>query len=286
MLTVIVALLSLAPQQAFADSVSGLVDFNSPTDLAKFNLTTQSQPVDYLSGGVGGSGAIEVHDQFVQPSATLVYNQRSFSMSSPADSLTLSVMFEYKLITALSNGGGIGASPAGLELLADPAPFNRFAQGLSVEYAETQFSIGGQIFHSISIVSDSDNGTGIGIKYPIAPLTDGHWYRLATTFSFANDSGVERNNFDISLQDYGTTGLSLVGVNFQSSLTAYAQMPVFSDSTSWAGFTTELINHAGAERSDNFAFQTPEPATFGLAALGALLFLLVLPWHSHCSARL
>jgi hypothetical protein len=128
----------LFSQHASATIISGLVDFNLPADMNRFNLASQSTPMDYYaSGGVGGSGAVGLRNQGLCPSATLVYNQRSFSMSSPADTLALSVMFHYRAITELSNGGGVGQSPAGLILFADPTPTNQFATGISVDYYVT-----------------------------------------------------------------------------------------------------------------------------------------------------
>ncbi|MGD9722433.1 MAG: hypothetical protein AB7O59_13090 [Pirellulales bacterium] len=258
----LVAMLFLWGQIAWADAISGLVDFNVATDLNKFNLRVNSQPIDYFAaGGVNNSGSIRVSSPVTYPTATLVYNERSFNMAG-ANKLMLSTMFRYETITELSNGGGVGTDVAALHLFTESTPA-ALSTHIRVAFHETQFSIGGPVEHDIDVFS-LVGGSGNGQGFSISPLTDGNWYRLTTIFSIV---GGPRNRFDVALEDMGTSGASAIGVPFQTSYTADAGMTFFQDTTAWAAFSTSFPNGAGAERVDNFTYHVPEPATSCLLAV-------------------
>lgn len=261
---VLASMAMLWAQSTSADAISGLVDFNTPTDLNRFNLAANSLVPDYFAaGGVGDSGSIGLSYDF-NSACTLVYHERSFSMSAPTDTLALSIMFRYNPNASLPGGITSGNDKVAVHLFAEPIPDNQYSTGFAVSYYEAPLA-SGEIVRSINVGSYVNSG-GHYHDFPIDPLVDGNWYRLAATFSLAD--AAQHNHVDIALEDFGTTGENLVDIEFQHSYTTNDELDLFVDAEAWAGFSTMLYDGAGADRADNFAFLVvPEPATWSLLAV-------------------
>jgi hypothetical protein len=263
-------------------AMADVVTFDSAADLANFNVAGSG--VQLVSGGIGGSGAIQDNAQSNFNSSTLAYQPQSFDLSAVNDSISLSVMFHYKSVTHLSTGGGNGASPVTLNLSANPNPADRFSNGISAEYAVAQLAPNQLVTHHI-FMEGYQNGSGAGLDFSISPLIDGHWYQLASTFSLTTVSGQPRNGFTVTLSDFGLTGGQLQSVNFQRTATSALFAPVLQDSTVWTGFTTELPFGTGADRVDNFTIGVPEPSGLALGAL-ALVGFAAVRWSVKRAIRL
>lgn len=256
---------------AFAAEVQGTVNFDTAADLGDFH--TWGSDVLWSGGGVNNSGAVSNFTPGTYQGSTLTYLPRSFSMSEPDDLLELSMMFRYTAPTQISNGGGIGVDIAGVRLYADPNPDTYTSRSLSVAYHVSQGTIGGPITYLIDIGSYTGLG-GNGQGYVVTPLADGHWYRFTTLFSF--DPDTNRNQFEVTVDDFGLTGLAFEGNHFAETLKP--NLPaLFNDSTAWGGIIMGQAHDKGADRVDNFSFLVPVPEPpSALLAFGGLAALTVL----------
>jgi len=248
---------------------AGLVDYNSPGDLAaNFSINHNGAANRYLeapSGGLNGTRAVDIAQTIDAEHATAVYNQRSFRLSLPGDRIRVSQFIlrrdalisvtPFMMMGVLSDstermdqGGDNTSSYASLRIM--PSSTNTATD----IFLQTETKVNGG-----SRVRTTPGITG--------SLVAGHWYLLEAVFEYSSTSDLL---VSASLEDWGTVGNALQSTVLTMTPTLIALSgvdQVNGDATVWSGYRG--FREGGSDLFDNFS-AVPEPATIALILAGAL----------------
>jgi len=265
-----------------------VVTFDNPNDLANnFSINVQSGTtttpgypgfIAVTSGGIGNSGAVDVT---AGPSATLdataVYTPKSFNPQN--GTITVSQYVKVQATPAIGdrllhlgiiddtgathqlNGGGAARADF---ISARLFPTVVTAAGATTSAYTYQVQAGNSVDSPSTATTTTNNTQSANFN-----LNIGDWYlftmnvnRLTTANTFSVDS---------TLQDFGADGLTAgATMTFAAQTIAANTTDIYNDTSVYGAFRSHA-NQGGADLLDTFSVtQTvPEPATFGVIALGA-----------------
>lgn len=247
---------------------ASLVNYDNPGDLAA-NFVLNSGPAglrfsEAATGGLGGSRAIDISNALDADNTTAIYSPNSFDLSGPGKSVTISQF-------VLRRDGQLTQTPfIQLGILSDTTERMDNDQASNSYASMILFPISSNVGTDIKVQYErrveggSRQRTDAGIT---ATLTSSHWYLFTATFTYDSATSLLYSG---SLEDWGTTGNSLLSTVFTVPATSIAMSgtdQVNGDATVWAGYRGYL--EGGSELYDNFS-ATPEPTCIALLALASL----------------
>ncbi|MFO0973008.1 MAG: hypothetical protein U1A27_06165 [Phycisphaerae bacterium] len=267
-------LVAAALALASAASHAQTSDFNIAGQLVSdYSLNANTGiPIKYsqvAAGGLGGSGAVNILGAQDADHTTAAYQVRSFGLSAPGQSVTLS---EFVLrqdasltstpflslgvlsdVTERIDAGTASNSYASIRLNpgTSPSDSTNLATRVFLQ-TETKVNGGGRIRTTPGITGD---------------LLAGNWYRVSATFAYSSAADLL---VSMSLEDWGASGAALVSPVFAFGPTSVALSgldQVNGDISVWAAFRG--FAEGGSDLYDNVTI-TPEPATALLLVVGAL----------------
>lgn len=248
---------------------AAVFDFDTASDLSHFDALPNISPNSGMPAwepiGLGGTGAIRPVGSYA--SLYMVNKDRSYPLSIAGEAVELSVMLRYEHPQRISGGGGVYEDIIGVGMTSEPTRSYIFETQLLASLRLSQLSPTDEIVTEVLALSYSGTN-GSGRRYPIGTLTSGHWYRLYTKFSIID--AARPNLFDITLDDFGPNGVSIVENVFTESVNWTGFAPV-KDATMWAGFTMSRRYGVGAEAVDNFTI-IPEPSIVTLLLPAVLIW--------------
>lgn len=249
-----------------------IVDYNTPGQLtSEFSLNTAvGIPIKYsqvATGGLGNSGAASNLGAQDADHTTAVYTGRSWGLSSPGQSITVSHFVKrrdalitqtpFQMLGVVSDtsermdGGDSANSYASIRLMPGTSPSDPTALATRV-FLQTETKVNG----------GARVRTTPGLS---ADLIAGDWYRLSATFAYNSASDVLMS---MALENWGPTGTLFQSTVLSMPATLIALSgadQVNSDAMVWPAFRTFL--EGGTTLQDDFTV-VPEPATFALLLVG------------------
>jgi MYXO-CTERM domain-containing protein len=246
---------------------SALVDYNLPGDLAG-NFALNSGPAglrmtEVASGGLGNSRAIDIINALDADNTTAVYNQSSYNLAGPGQSVTIS---QY----VLRRNGQLTNTPfAQLGVMSD-TPERMDNDAAANSYASLiLFPINPNVTTDVKLQFEHKVQGGSRVRADAgitATLATNHWYLFSTTLTYDTPTSLL---FSGQLEDWGLGGSALSSVVFSlppTARTITGTDQVNGDSTVWGAYRG--YQEGGAELYDNFSV-VPEPGS----AMAALLLV-------------
>ncbi len=201
-----------------------------------------------LSGGVGGSGAVQILSGNASAAAT--YKVTSYDFSQPGTTLYCSIFFKYQAPSQ-------SWFPIQLGFLSGPnVLFDGNANAMGV--AVSSEGAGNTLFMDYGRTS-----VGASISGGLAP---GNWYRLSGAF-VNQSSGL---SITASLDNFGSTGTTLVNHINTISRSMPPDGIILTDNSVWLAF--EGNSTAGVSLVDNLSV-VPEPGVALLCLIGGALIV-------------
>ncbi len=229
-------------------AATGLTDFS--------NITV---PTLTLGAGISGSKALDFGSDG----------------ASVTGSMTIAEISIFSMFGKYNGSAGTSAGTMGFGWTKATGDFNPFNGSGTGVVPTNHVTVGvarsaGNIFR-LAVGNGTTGSMNTFFGNTVGSLTSGNFYRLEGTVLYNSLTGTFTFN-DVSLDDFGATGSTLVTADILSGTGQTLTVPGFGD-TARGLFVTN--RDRGFQVTDNYYLETvPEPVTSGMVAMGALTLLL------------